>query len=109
MDRRKFLQLAGSTGVAAAVAPTILLDALAPLPAVTPGEWLDEAYATEWPDRVWVGDWEFHDGGTLDIGVMHDATLNRLNDFTIFAESFEGLTSHGRIEGGRTEMRIRRL
>lgn len=30
------------------------------------------------------------DGGTLDLGVVRDSTLNATNDFQVFGEVFEG-------------------
>lgn len=35
------------------------------------------------------GDWLFLDGGTLDLGVVRDSTLNGQNRFQTFSESFE--------------------
>ena len=35
------------------------------------------------------GDWLFLDGGTLDLGVVRDSTLNAANRFQTFSESFE--------------------
>lgn len=37
------------------------------------------------------GSFLFLDGGTLDLGVVRDSTLNATNDFQVFAESFEGV------------------
>jgi len=53
-----------------------------------------------WPDTVITylfpeGTWLFLDGGTLDLGIVRDSTLNSLNDFQMFAESFEGSHFHG--------------
>jgi hypothetical protein len=41
------------------------------------------------------GDWLFLDGGTLDLGTVRDSTLNGLNRFQTFAESFEGTAFRG--------------
>jgi hypothetical protein len=41
------------------------------------------------------GSWLFLDGGTLDLGVVRDSTLNSTNDFQMFAESFEQVHFHG--------------
>lgn len=41
------------------------------------------------------GDWLFLDGGTLDLGVVRDSTLNGLNRFQTFSESFETTTHRG--------------
>lgn len=41
------------------------------------------------------GAWVFLDGGTLDLGVVRDSTLNETNDFQIFAESFEQVAKKG--------------
>ena len=35
------------------------------------------------------GSWLFLDGGTLDLGIVRDATLTSTNDALVFAESFE--------------------
>ena len=37
------------------------------------------------------GGFVFLDGGTLDLGVVRDSTLNSKNDYQIFVETFEGL------------------
>lgn len=41
------------------------------------------------------GTWSFLDGGTLDLGMVRDSTLNRTNDFQMFAETFEGVAKFG--------------
>lgn len=41
------------------------------------------------------GDWLFLDGGTLDLGTVRDSTLNGLNRFQTFSESFEGTAFRG--------------
>jgi len=53
-----------------------------------------------WPaDVQWglfeEGHWLFLDGGTLDLGIVRDSTLNQTNDFQNFAESFEGIAQRG--------------
>lgn len=60
---------------------------------VTPGT---EAALNEFPDEVvWYlfpeGGFVFLDGGTLDLGIVRDSTLNSKNDYQIFVETFEGL------------------
>lgn len=47
-----------------------------------------------WPDVMELylfpeGSHLFLDGGTLDLGVVRDSTLNSVNDYQIFAETFE--------------------
>jgi hypothetical protein len=37
----------------------------------------------------------FLDGGTLDLGLVRDSTLNSTNDLQMFAETFEGHIFHG--------------
>jgi hypothetical protein len=51
------------------------------------------------------GDWLFLDGGTLDLGTVRDSTLNGLNRFQTFAESFEGTAFRG-IESFELVLRI---
>ncbi|MCZ7526600.1 MAG: major capsid protein [Acidimicrobiia bacterium] len=41
------------------------------------------------------GSWLFLDGGTLDLGVVRDSTLNTTNDFETFAETFENVAFVG--------------
>jgi hypothetical protein len=41
------------------------------------------------------GHFLFLDGGTLDLGIVRDATLNSTNDFETFVETFEGLAPRG--------------
>lgn len=53
-----------------------------------------------WPSTVKTylapaGSWLFLDGGTLDLGVVRDSTLNSTNDVQVFAETFEGAHFHG--------------
>lgn len=53
-----------------------------------------------WPSTVVTylypeGDWLFLDGGTLDLGIVRDSTLNATNDVQMFAETFEGAHHHG--------------
>lgn len=53
-----------------------------------------------WPSTVRAlvyarGTWDFLDGGTLDLGVVRDSTLNSTNDFQMFAETFEGAARVG--------------
>ena len=53
-----------------------------------------------WPSTVKTylapaGSWLFLDGGTLDLGIVRDSTLNATNDVQVFAETFEGAHFHG--------------
>lgn len=41
------------------------------------------------------GTWLFLDGGSLDLGMVRDSTLNAVNDFQLFSETFEGTHFHG--------------
>jgi hypothetical protein len=41
------------------------------------------------------GDWLFLDGGTLDLGLVRDSTLNSLNRYQQFVENFEGVAFNG--------------
>lgn len=41
------------------------------------------------------GHFLFLDGGTLDLGIVRDATLNSTNDYETFVETFEGLAPRG--------------
>lgn len=55
---------------------------------------------TGWPSTVITylypeGTWLFLDGGTLDLGVVRDSTLNSTNNFQMFAESFENVAFNG--------------
>lgn len=56
--------------------------------------------ANPWPTTVvWYlfheGAWIFLDGGTLDIGLVRDSTLNAKNNFQIFSETFEQYVMRG--------------
>jgi hypothetical protein len=42
-----------------------------------------------------VGAFQFLDGGTLDLGLVRDSTLNAANDFQMFTESFEAVLFRG--------------
>ncbi len=53
-----------------------------------------------WPAEVIsymfpAGAFQFLDGGTLDLGLIRDSTLNSANDAQIFSETFEGLLYRG--------------
>jgi len=59
-----------------------------------------DGHLTAWPSHVigYVypeGTWLGLDGGSLDIGVTRDATLNTVNDFQMFSEIMEGVHFHG--------------
>lgn len=41
------------------------------------------------------GSFVFLDGGTLDLGLVRDSTLNSTNDYQIFAETFENVAFYG--------------
>jgi hypothetical protein len=41
------------------------------------------------------GTFLFLDGGTLDLGLVRDSTLNSTNDYKMFAETFEGVAKRG--------------
>jgi hypothetical protein len=51
------------------------------------------------------GDWLYLDGGTLDLGVVRDSALNRINRYQTFVESFEGTAFNG-IESLRLVMGV---
>lgn len=51
------------------------------------------------------GDWLFLDGGTLDLGIVRDSTLNIQNRFQNFVETFEGVAFQG-IESLRLQMNV---
>jgi hypothetical protein len=42
------------------------------------------------------GDWLFLDGGTLDLGLVRDSTLNLRNRYQTFVETFEGVAFIGK-------------
>jgi len=50
-------------------------------------------------DVIWYlfseGTFLFLDGGTLDLGIVRDSTLNGTNDYKIFLETFEGVAKVG--------------
>jgi len=41
------------------------------------------------------GAFQFLDGGTLDLGLIRDGTLNAANDAQMFSETFEGVLRRG--------------
>lgn len=54
----------------------------------------------DYPDAViWYlfaeGTFSFMDGGTLDLGLVRDSTLNAANDYQMFVESFENAVKFG--------------
>ncbi|MFC5066189.1 major capsid protein [Actinomycetospora atypica] len=54
----------------------------------------------EWPTRVLMymfpaGAFQFLDGGTLDLGLVRDSTLNAANDYQMFVETFEAVLFRG--------------
>ncbi len=53
-----------------------------------------------WPNQIeWFlfpeGAWVYLDGGTLDLGIVRDSTLNSQNDYQIFYEEFFGVCNLG--------------
>lgn len=61
-----------------------------------------------WPSTVVTylypeGSWLFLDGGTIDLGIVRDSTLNSTNDFQMFAETFEQVHFNG-VESYRLTM-----
>lgn len=70
----------------------------------TPGALMD------YPDNViWYlfpeGTFLFLDGGTLDLGLVRDSTLNGTNDYKVFVETFEGVAKVG-LESLRVTQRL---
>jgi len=64
----------------------------------------------DFPDNViWYlfaeGTFLFLDGGTLDLGLVRDSTLNATNDYKMFVETFEGVAKVG-IESLRVTSRL---
>jgi len=65
-----------------------------------PGTVANPATLVGWPavTRMLIfpeGTYQFLDGGQLDLGVVRDSTLNAVNKFQIFSESFEGVAPRG--------------
>lgn len=59
-----------------------------------------DGHAIAWPSTVTTylypeGAWLFLDGGSLDLGLVRDSTLNATNDVVMFAETFENVAFHG--------------
>lgn len=52
------------------------------------------------------GTFLFLDGGTLDLGLVRDSTLNATNDYKMFAETFEGVAKRG-VESYRVSSTLR--
>jgi hypothetical protein len=72
---------------------------------VYPNQWYADlaagATVPEFPTSVdtllWrEGDWLFLDGGTLDLGLVRDSTLNLRNRYQTFIETFEGVAFIGK-------------
>jgi hypothetical protein len=64
------------------------------------GAFTDNGVVPGWPATVetllWrEGDMLHLDGGSLDIGVVRDSTLNQVNRYKQFSESFEGVAHRG--------------
>jgi hypothetical protein len=64
------------------------------------GAFTDNGAVPDWPGTVetllWrEGDMLHLDGGTLDFGVVRDSTLNQVNRYKQFSESFEGVAHRG--------------
>jgi hypothetical protein len=51
------------------------------------------------------GDWLYLDGGTLDLGLVRDSTLNAINRYQQFVENFEGVAFNG-IESLRLVLQV---
>ena len=49
------------------------------------------------------GSVQFFDGGTLNLGVVRDSTLDGTNDYELFSETFEGLGFRG-FSGGALQI-----
>lgn len=63
--------------------------------ALTPGGAVPE-YPANVETMLWVeGDMLHLDGGTLDLGVVRDSTLNQVNRYKQFSETFEGVAHRG--------------
>lgn len=59
-----------------------------------------DGHALPWPSTVISylykeGDFLFLDGGTLDLGIVRDSSLNEVNKVMMFAETFEQVAFHG--------------
>jgi hypothetical protein len=62
--------------------------------------WADNGAVPDFPAQVealmWVEGQMIHlDGGTLDLGVVRDSTLNQVNRYKQFSETFEGVAHRG--------------
>lgn len=68
-------------GVTGQTIPAQPVGQLVPFPGTAPGQVTYYVF----PE----GSWLFLDGGTLDLGVVRDSTLNSLNRFQLFSETFE--------------------
>jgi hypothetical protein len=82
----------GARGAAAGVAPAI--------PAQAYGAFTAAGAVAAFPTAIecllWVeGDMLHLDGGTLDLGVVRDSTLNARNEYKTFSESWEGVAHRG--------------
>jgi len=73
-------------------------------PAADTEVWPDETDATDqddWPGTTVIarlhpaGHFLYLDGGTLELGVVRDSTLNSTNDYELFGESWENLAPIG--------------
>jgi hypothetical protein len=54
------------------------------------------AFPAQIESLMWVeGDMLHLDGGTLDLGVVRDSTLNQTNEYKTFSESWEGVAHRG--------------
>lgn len=63
--------------------------------------WPSHVIAYMYPEGTWLG----VDGGSLDLGIVRDSTLNSTNDFMIFAEVFRNTHKHG-VESLRLDIDI---
>ena len=69
-----------------------------------------DGHALAWPSTVVTylyaeGSWLFLDGGQLDLGIVRDSSLNAVNNFQMFMETFENVAFHG-VESFRLTMDI---
>lgn len=69
--------------------------------------WPDEITSTgqdDWPGTLLIarvhpaGHFLYLDGGSLELGVVRDSTLNSTNDYQLFGESFENLAAIGPLQ-----------
>jgi hypothetical protein len=64
-----------------------------------------------WPSTIVgylypTGTWAFLDGGTLDLGIVRDSTLNAQNNFQMFMETFEGAAHFGPLDSFKVTLDV---